>query len=923
MRIINITPGLLPIPPNGWGATEKIIWEYHSNLLKIGYDSQISYLDNYNYKHGDVVHIHIANLASIAKERDIPYYFTCHDHHAFLYGKDSNCFKQNYDAIKYSIKSFVPAKYLVDYFDLPNLQYLSHGVNSDIYIKTNNPVFNHKLLCVANNGFIHDQSEDRKGFGYAIDAARVLNLPITIAGPSNNKKFFETHNCIYDKLNIVYDLSENELISLYQDHTIFLHPSILEAGHPNLTLLEAMSCGLPVVGTFEENNELSGLLKTNRDVDKIVDSIKTIIHNYPTYQNYCAETVKKLSWTNIVNKLLSIYKSENVMKNQLLDIYEKAVVDHKDCISEKNKLVLNFNDNCKVELLGPIEKKYNIKFIDKKLNTIIYETNIKNNMWCAPSPKYYIDWKIKITDLDTQSITTYDFNLKHKHVCIINESPSLGDYIAWIPYIDEFRKKHNCIIDFYTPNKQIFEDNYNEINFYNYNEYVHNLSNKSYYATYRIGCFDPTDRSKSPVDYRTQNLQEIAAGILGLDYQEILPKIVIGDTSPKLNEKYVCISTASTAGCKHWQNENGWQMVVDYLNSLGYKVVVIQKEALDYMDLIGLKNVIHPETKTLNDAIQWIYNCEFFVGLSSGVSWLSWCLKKPVVLISGFTKPKNEFYTPYRVINENVCNGCWNDTNYKFDSGDWNWCPKLKNTDRQFECSKQITFDDVKKQIDNIINKTEILKYKNLDSFTYKEIFELNQYEKYICVENNDVVLDLGCSKGYFYLKHKDKNIKYIGVDGSIDCLNDFIQNTTASDQIRLIHAVVGKTREIKSFPSMFHGNRLKESLQVPFDEIIQSICCDIDFLKFDIEGSEVCMFEDYYELLKSKVKKFSGEIHFGEALLKQKNMDILSKIKLDPDIKHKLFSVDGIDITEYFWTNADYYTEIIISAEIVQNRKI
>ena len=36
MKIINVTPGILPIPPNGWGAVEKIIWECHQNFIKKG-----------------------------------------------------------------------------------------------------------------------------------------------------------------------------------------------------------------------------------------------------------------------------------------------------------------------------------------------------------------------------------------------------------------------------------------------------------------------------------------------------------------------------------------------------------------------------------------------------------------------------------------------------------------------------------------------------------------------------------------------------------------------------------------------------------------------------------------------------------------------------------------------------------------------
>ena len=79
MKIINVTPGLIPIPPNGWGAVEKIIWETHLGLEKLGQNSMITYLDNVPAD-ADVVHIHVANLALMARDRGIPYYFTCHDH---------------------------------------------------------------------------------------------------------------------------------------------------------------------------------------------------------------------------------------------------------------------------------------------------------------------------------------------------------------------------------------------------------------------------------------------------------------------------------------------------------------------------------------------------------------------------------------------------------------------------------------------------------------------------------------------------------------------------------------------------------------------------------------------------------------------------------------------------------------------------
>ena len=918
MRIINVTPGLLPIPPNGWGAVEKIIWEYHQNFLKLGHESEILYLDQVKSDRCAVVHIHVANLAIEAHKRGIPYYFTCHDHHAYLYGKDSNCFKENYNAIKNSIISFVPAKYLVKYFDLPNLKYLSHGVNTDFFKPTYRVVDEYKLLCVANNGFIHDPSEDRKGFAFAIEAAKKLNLQITIAGPENNKKFFEKYNFNYDKLNVMYNLSETDLLRLYQSHDIFLHPSILEAGHPNLTLLEAISCGLPIVGTLEDDNNLEGLYKSNRDVDEIINGITHVINNYGTYKKLTALTSKEKSWENIVNTLIGFYDTS--MKNQLIEIYESTKINHKDSVESQNSIVFDFNNKSKVEILGEIKKEYSLKFINKQNNKLVYESDISNNMWTQANFAYFIDWNIQIRDKQTNSLVS-DFNLdlKNKTVKIVNESPSLGDGVSWVACIDLFQKKHNCIVDYYTPNKDLFEIEYPNINFYNYNH----VKDENYYASYKIGCFDPNDNSISPADYRTQNLQQIATNILGLDYEEVKTKIHIKDKDRKLQEKYVCISTASTSGCKHWQHIDGWQKVVDHLNDNGYKVVVIQKEALNYMDLQELKNVIHPQTQSIHEAISWIYNCEFFVGLSSGNSWLAWALDKKVLLISGFTKSFNEFFTPYRVINESVCNGCWNDIKYKFNAGDWNWCPKYKNTKKQFECTTEISFEMVKEKLINIINDVNSISplRKNLDSFTYREIFEWNQYEKYVGVEENDLVLDFGCSKGYFFLKHKEKNIKYIGIDGSLDCLSDFIENLNGDEQPTLIHALIGDSKSVQTFASMFHNNKLQRSMSMTFSDVIKLINRPIDFLKFDIEGYEKIFLDTDYNLFKSNVRKFSGEFHFcGNHFPRNRGYEVLKKIIIDPDLSVKLFSIDGIDITDYFWTNPDFYTEIIISGFISKN---
>ena len=380
------------------------------------------------------------------------------------------------------------------------------------------------------------------------------------------------------------------------------------------------------------------------------------------------------------------------MKDQLLNLYRKTNIKHRNPEKKGNKMFVNFNRKAKIDIIGPQCLSYDVKFIDNKTNSTIYNSKITNNMWAGTSVDYFRDWKIEVFTEGEEGTIVINYNAKGKKVKIINQSPSLGDCIAWAPIVSEFQKKHDCVVDYFTPYLDLFQGQYKNINFLPYPEH----DKGEYYATYDLGYYFNEGEEKTPIDPRKRNLQQAACDILGLQYKEIKSSLFLESKLRPIPEKYICITTSSTAGCKHWQNEKGWQKVVDYINNLGFKVVVIQKEPLDYMDLKGLKNVTHPTTSTLQEAMNWIHHSEFYIGLGSGISWLAWALGKKVILISGFSKPFAEFNTPHRIINTNVCNGCWNDTSVRFDAGNWNWCPR----DKDFICSKEITFEMVKPHID-------------------------------------------------------------------------------------------------------------------------------------------------------------------------------------------------------------------------------
>ena len=53
----------------------------------------------------------------------------------------------------------------------------------------------------------------------------------------------------------------------------------------------------------------------------------------------------------------------------------------------------------------------------------------------------------------------------------------------------------------------------------------------------------------------------------------------------------------------------------------------------------------------------------------------------------------------------NICSGCFN--KFKLISEDWNWCPKHKDTERQFECTKQISSEIVINSMKKLLTYTE------------------------------------------------------------------------------------------------------------------------------------------------------------------------------------------------------------------------
>lgn len=401
-------------------------------------------------------------------------------------------------------------------------------------------------------------------------------------------------------------------------------------------------------------------------------------------QHYENTDFKKLVFTEQEmhkNNKINLEDALNVPKNQMT-----------------NRVFINFIDGPYVEVIDKVSNEYKVEFIDSKNNDIVYTTTIKNNEWARPNRKWFTNWKINIV-ANTGERITHNFNLEGKKVLISFDSSAIGDNIAWIPYVEEFRKKYKCEVYVSTFHNKLFESAYKNLNFINPGSKVDGI-----YASYNIGVFltnTGVDLLQNKTDYRYVPMQKIATDILGLDYKEIKTKI---KSLPKYksDKPYICLGIHSTAQSKYWNNETGWQELVDYVKSKGYDVYLLSKEEDGYMGNKNPNGIIHIKNKSIEEIGEYLIGSEGFIGISSGLSWYSWALNVPTILISGFTNEDLEMKTDVvRIINKDVCNGCW--AKHLFDRGDWNWCPEHKGTERQFECTKTITFDMIKPHIEKLL----------------------------------------------------------------------------------------------------------------------------------------------------------------------------------------------------------------------------
>lgn len=360
----------------------------------------------------------------------------------------------------------------------------------------------------------------------------------------------------------------------------------------------------------------------------------------------------------------------------------------------------DFNDGARVYLP---EGVWHVKLIDDDSGNILFSCDSIGG-WVTSTKKYFVRFRIQVFhQSETTPVLDERLNLKDKKVLILFPTGTLGDLLGWFHYAERFRQLHHCRLECVMGQEIIglLADQYPGIAF----STKESVLTQKPYASYRVGLFFNGDTTCQPVDFRKVGFHRNAGYILGVDPRESPPRLNLS-SERKITEPYVCIATQSTCQAKYWNNGYGWSEVISHLKSLGYRVLCIDRHA-HYGQGFVWNHIPHGAEDftgniSLQERVDLLCHASFFIGLGSGLSWLAWAAGIPVVLISGFSLPNSEFYTPWRVFSSHGCNGCWDDTSIDFDHKDFLWCPRHKGTERQYECTRLITGQQVNTMVDQL-----------------------------------------------------------------------------------------------------------------------------------------------------------------------------------------------------------------------------
>ena len=309
MRISIIGPGIMSIPPTGWGAVEILIWDYYQELTKLGHDVQIvntqdvsDIIKQVNAFNPDFVHLQYDDLYGVMDSIECPNkaatshfgYLEVPHHLNGGYRRIFNGFVHGNFKI-FCLSEGIRQVYINGGADPSRLYVTPNGARSDLFQYYDLPEFGERSIYLA-------KITDRK--------KQYIYQGIESIYFAGNQ---EDHRFDYNRVNYLGEWTKDQL---YRDLSKYSNLVLLSDGeaHP-LVCCEALICGLGLVvseyasGNLDRtlpfieiipNDRLHDLPYIERQVIKnreISNRMRNEIRNYG---------LSNFDWSKLVSKYVDV-----------------------------------------------------------------------------------------------------------------------------------------------------------------------------------------------------------------------------------------------------------------------------------------------------------------------------------------------------------------------------------------------------------------------------------------------------------------------------------------------------------------------------------------------------------------------------------------------------------------------------------------
>jgi len=180
------------------------------------------------------------------------------------------------------------------------------GINHDLY-KPNDYLHKNKdlLMCARKNPL--------KNFDFGAGAYRIAKKK----NPAIHLRLYGTEQFPFPpEIEHIFVPLDPEVVELYKNSRVFISTSIHE-GY-NLTIVEAMACGCPVITTLADGNnhfckhEENCLVVKHNDVEGLANAILRLVEDDALAEKLRIngfKTAQEHKWKPVINKLEKVYKT--------------------------------------------------------------------------------------------------------------------------------------------------------------------------------------------------------------------------------------------------------------------------------------------------------------------------------------------------------------------------------------------------------------------------------------------------------------------------------------------------------------------------------------------------------------------------------------------------------------------------------------